>query len=110
MYLILKKPLVKQRESEMIKKSCLMVLWVVACFSPLTAFATPVQPVTASQGMVVSEQQLASQVGVNILRAGGNAIDAAVAVGYALAFVNPCCGNIGGGGFMTVHLADGKNL
>jgi len=61
------------------------------------------------QGMVVTEQQLASQVGLDILKAGGNAIDAAVAVGYALAVVNPCCGNIGGGGFMTIHLANGKN-
>lgn len=60
--------------------------------------------------MVVSEQRLASQIGVDILRQGGNAIDAAVAVGYALAVVDPCCGNIGGGGFMTIHLADGKNI
>lgn len=60
--------------------------------------------------MVVSEQAVASQVGVDILRAGGNAIDAAVAVGYALAVVNPCCGNIGGGGFMLIHLADGKDV
>jgi gamma-glutamyltranspeptidase/glutathione hydrolase len=63
-----------------------------------------------SRSMVVSENRLASQVGVDILRAGGNAIDAAVAVGYALAVVNPCCGNIGGGGFMTIHLANGKNI
>lgn len=60
--------------------------------------------------MVVSEQALASEVGVNILRAGGNAIDAAVAVGYALAVVNPCCGNVGGSGFMLIHLAKGKNI
>ena len=60
--------------------------------------------------IVVSEQRLASQAGVDILRAGGNAIDAAVAVGYALAVVNPCCGNIGGGGFMLIHLANGKNI
>jgi len=58
--------------------------------------------------MVVSAHRLASEVGVGILQAGGNAIDAAVAVGYALAVVDPCCGNIGGGGFMTVHLADGR--
>ncbi len=64
----------------------------------------------ASHGMVVSEQRLASQIGVDILRAGGNAIDAAVAVGYALAVVDPCCGNIGGGGFMTIHLANGNNI
>ncbi|HDS5614346.1 TPA: gamma-glutamyltransferase [Morganella morganii subsp. morganii] len=61
-------------------------------------------------GMVVSSQHLASQAGADILKAGGNAVDAAVAVGYAQAVVNPCCGNIGGGGFMTLHLADGKNI
>ncbi len=64
----------------------------------------------ANSGMVVSEQKVASQVGADILRAGGNAIDAAVAVGYALAVVNPCCGNIGGGGFMTIHLASGQDV
>lgn len=62
----------------------------------------------AQKGMVVSSQILASQIGVDILKMGGNAIDAAVAVGYAQAVVNPCCGNIGGGGFMTIHLADGR--
>lgn len=61
-------------------------------------------------GMVVTEQQLASKAGIDILKSGGNAIDAAVAVGYALAVVDPCCGNIGGGGFMTIHLASGKNI
>jgi gamma-glutamyltranspeptidase/glutathione hydrolase len=71
----------------------------------------PDQPlVTAKHGMVVSSQHLATQIGVDVLRQGGNAIDAAVAVGYALAVVHPCCGNIGGGGFMTIHLADGSNL
>jgi gamma-glutamyltranspeptidase/glutathione hydrolase len=63
----------------------------------------------AKNGMVVTSQHLASQVGVDILKMGGNAIDAAVAVGYAEAVVNPCCGNIGGGGFMTIHLADGRD-
>jgi gamma-glutamyltranspeptidase/glutathione hydrolase len=67
-------------------------------------------PIAATRGMVVTEHHLASQVGVDILRGGGNAIDAAVAVGYALAVVNPCCGNIGGGGFMLVHLANGKDI
>jgi len=62
-------------------------------------------PVTAEHAMVVSAQHLATQIGVQVLKDGGNAVDAAVAVGYALAVVHPCCGNIGGGGFMVVHLA-----
>ena len=65
--------------------------------------------VEATNGMVVTSQHLASQVGVDILKMGGNAVDAAVAVGYAQAVVNPCCGNIGGGGFMTIHLANGRD-
>ncbi|MGH8125198.1 MAG: gamma-glutamyltransferase [Rhodanobacteraceae bacterium] len=68
------------------------------------------RPVTAQHAMVVSDQHLATEAGVEILKQGGNAIDAAVAVGYALAVTQPCCGNIGGGGFMTIHLANGKNL
>jgi gamma-glutamyltranspeptidase/glutathione hydrolase len=59
--------------------------------------------------MVVSAQHAASEVGAAILAQGGNAIDAAVAVGYALAVTHPCCGNLGGGGFMTIHLADGRD-
>ena len=60
-----------------------------------------------SNGVVVSTQREASQVGLQVLKDGGNAIDAAGAVGYALAVSDPCCGNLGGGGFMLVHLADG---
>ena len=60
--------------------------------------------------MVVTAQSLASAVGVDILKQGGNAVDAAVAVGYALAVVHSCCGNIGGGGFMLIHLAGGKDV
>src|SRR5580658_5637653 len=63
----------------------------------------------SKQGMVVSAQRLASEAGAAVLRAGGNAIDAAVAVGYALAVVHPCCGNLGGGGFMVIHLASGQD-
>ncbi|MGC6229479.1 gamma-glutamyltransferase [Hafnia paralvei] len=73
------------------------------------AYAASMPAVEAKNGMVVSSQHLASQVGVDILKMGGNAIDAAVAVGYAQAVVNPCCGNIGGGGFMTIHLANGED-
>jgi gamma-glutamyltranspeptidase/glutathione hydrolase len=65
--------------------------------------------VEAQHGMVVTSQHLASEIGAEILKQGGNAIDAAVAVGYAEAVVNPCCGNIGGGGFMVLHLADGRD-
>lgn len=71
--------------------------------------AAGVPAVEAKNGMVVTSQHLASQVGVDILKMGGNAVDAAAAVGYAQAVVNPCCGNIGGGGFMTIHLADGRD-
>ena len=70
--------------------------------------AASVAPVAAQNGMVVSAQHLATQVGVDVLRRGGNAVDAAVAVGYALAVVYPAAGNLGGGGFMTIQLADGR--
>jgi gamma-glutamyltranspeptidase/glutathione hydrolase len=65
-------------------------------------------PAAAEDGMVVSAQHLATKVGVEVLKRGGNAIDSAVAVGYALAVVYPAAGNLGGGGFMTVQLADGR--
>ncbi len=68
------------------------------------------KPVIARHAMVVSAQHLATMAGLDILERGGNAIDAAVAVGYAEAVVHPCCGNIGGGGFMTIHLKSGQNL
>ena len=73
------------------------------------AAAVSPQPSEARNGMVVTAQHYASEVGVEILKEGGNAVDAAVAVGYALAVVLPCCGNIGGGGFATLHLANGKD-
>ena len=74
----------------------------------LSAQAASVAPVAAENGMVVTAQHLATRVGVDVLKDGGNAIDAAVAVGYALAVVYPAAGNLGGGGFMTVQLADGR--
>ncbi|MFQ5639912.1 MAG: gamma-glutamyltransferase, partial [bacterium] len=67
-------------------------------------------PVYAKNGMVVTTDRIASEVGVAILRKGGNAIDAAVATGFALAVVHPAAGNIGGGGFMVIRLADGTTV
>lgn len=81
------------------------VLVAAACPS---AQAASQAPVAAQNGMVVSAQHLASRVGVDVLQRGGNAVDAAVAVGYALAVVYPAAGNLGGGGFMTLQLADGR--
>ncbi|MDO7896081.1 gamma-glutamyltransferase [Pseudomonas citrulli] len=77
-------------------------------FGGLAAHAASQAPVAAENGMVVTAQHLATHVGVDVLKNGGNAVDAAVAVGYALAVVYPAAGNLGGGGFMTLQLADGR--
>lgn len=82
---------------------CLLILFINSC----NLFKE--NPVKAKNGMVVSASEIASNVGVEILKKGGNAIDAAVATGFALAVTYPQAGNIGGGGFMVIHLANGKS-
>lgn len=87
-----------------------VTLSLALAFTPsATVFAASPQPVKGEHGMVVTAQHLASEVGVEVLKKGGNAVDAAVAVGYALAVLYPNAGNIGGGGFMTIRFKDGKS-
>lgn len=79
---------------------------VTADRQPLLDSNTRFHPVISQKGMVVSQEMIASQVGADVLAKGGNAVDAAVATGFALAVTLPRAGNIGGGGFMMVHLAE----
>ena len=90
----------------MLRKSLACVMAILAA-SPASAVAPA--PVGAEHGMVVTAQHLASSIGADVLRQGGNVVDAAVAVGYALAVVYPAAGNLGGGGFMTIRFADGRS-
>lgn len=91
----------------MARRTLALVAALALVFAIGGTSATPAGTGTRN-GMVATDQQYATEIGAAVLARGGNAVDAAVAVGYALAVTDPCCGNIGGGGFMLVRLADGR--
>ena len=93
--------------------ACLTLLGPLAAQAPVLTEAAPasgarIAPVSASHGMVVAQEGRAARIGVEMLERGGNAVDAAVATGFALAVTYPRAGNIGGGGYMLIHLAERK--
>ena len=89
----------------------LLVIWAAPAAAQERRAYSPadigtIHAVSAEQGMVVAQEKLAARIGADVLRQGGNAVDAAVATGFALAVTYPRAGNLGGGGFMVIHLAE----
>ena len=86
----------------------MLLLMAAVMLPPHAATAATPEVVRGTEGMIVSRSEIASNVGADVIAAGGNAIDAAVAVGFALAVTYPSAGNLGGGGFMVICLANGE--
>lgn len=101
--------MVRVRFSKLTACICVLAM-ILTVILPAASQAASFRPDKGTNGMVVSTQKIANEVGQEVLNAGGNAIDAAVAVGYMLAVVHPVAGNLGGGGFAVIHTARGEDI